>query len=246
MPGWRIGVTDWPVRWLSWRGECGAEGFAAGWRWLVGSEAAAPGEHDGEQHAVVTEGKKLTAVFSLSSYVEIIYALCVCVCVCVCVWALMWPTGVWCHMLMDALSSVDPERLDSKKRFLKQQLRIPWTEVSFAWAALYRVMLKWYSRLQQAWCSCLGICWIEIKVLGCDCGQMAAGFNWEGAFPPVVLTHCYPSVCGFVGIVTARNIMRGILKRCFLITSHLFCRKVLFKAINMCPDMKNQVWVFSH
>lgn len=74
---------------------------------------------------------------------------------------------------------------------------------------------KKYSRLQQAWCSCLVICRMEIKVLGCDCGWMAAGSNRERAFPPVVLTRCNPSVCGFVGTVTAQSIMRGIFKALF-------------------------------
>lgn len=82
---------------------------------------------------------------------------------------------------------------------------------------------------------CLVICRMEIKVLGCDSGWMAAGFNRERAFPPVVLTHCYPSVCGFVGTPTARSIMRGIFEALFPHYLTTFLQKSLVQSHKHVP-----------
>lgn len=61
------GIGCLPGRRTSRRVECRAERLAASRQWMVSSETAAPGEHNGEQHAVVAEGKRQTVFFSFPS-----------------------------------------------------------------------------------------------------------------------------------------------------------------------------------
>lgn len=64
--GWMSGTDVKHRLWgLSWRGECRSKRLAIDVRRVVGSETATSGEHNGEQHAMVTEGKRRTVFFSL-------------------------------------------------------------------------------------------------------------------------------------------------------------------------------------